>query len=88
MAKQAINKGSEVDLQTGLDVEEGCYDTVLTSEDRLEGLKAFQEKRKPIYKGVWMEPLQWSLFCIFFSFSSPLFYLFSSLSVSLSLLLQ
>ncbi|CAF0841687.1 unnamed protein product [Adineta steineri] len=52
MAKQAINKGSEVDLQTGLDVEEGCYDTVLTSEDRIEGLKAFQEKRKPIYKGV------------------------------------
>ena len=52
MAKQAINKGSEVDLQTGLDVEEGCYDTVLTSEDRLEGLKAFQEKRKPNYKGV------------------------------------
>ncbi|CAF3678049.1 unnamed protein product [Rotaria sp. Silwood1] len=52
MAKQAINKGLEVDLQTGLDVEEGCYDTVLTSEDRIEGLKAFQEKRKPIYKGV------------------------------------
>ncbi|UJR15183.1 hypothetical protein I4U23_002144 [Adineta vaga] len=52
MAKQAINKGIEVDLQTGLDVEEGCYDTVLTSEDRIEGLKAFQEKRKPVYKGV------------------------------------
>ena len=52
MAKQAINKGIEVDLQTGLDVEEGCYDTVLTSEDRIEGLKAFQEKRKPNYKGV------------------------------------
>ncbi|CAF1060068.1 unnamed protein product [Rotaria sordida] len=52
MAKQAINKGLEVDLQTGLEVEEGCYDTVLTSEDRIEGLKAFQEKRKPIYKGV------------------------------------
>ncbi|CAF4613721.1 unnamed protein product, partial [Rotaria sp. Silwood2] len=52
MAKQAINKGLEVDLQTGLDVEEGCYDTVLTSEDRIEGLKAFQEKRKPVYKGV------------------------------------
>ncbi|CAF2157353.1 unnamed protein product [Rotaria magnacalcarata] len=52
MAKQAINKGLEVDLQTGLDVEESCYNTVLTSEDRIEGLKAFQEKRKPVYKGV------------------------------------
>ena len=48
MAKKAINKGIEVDLQTGLDVEEGCYGTVLTSEDRVEGLKAFQEKRMMI----------------------------------------
>ena len=52
MAKQAINQGIESDLQTGLDVEEGCYERVITSEDRAEGLKAFQEKRKPIYKGV------------------------------------
>ncbi len=52
MAKQAINQGIDVDIQTGLDVEDGCYGTVLTSEDRIEGLKAFQEKRKPIYKGV------------------------------------
>lgn len=51
MAKQAINKGIEVDLQTALDVEDGCYSTVLNSEDRVEGLRAFQEKRKPIYKG-------------------------------------
>ncbi|CAF0776908.1 unnamed protein product [Didymodactylos carnosus] len=52
MAKQAINKGSQVDLQVGLEIEEGCYDTILTSEDRLEGLRAFQEKRKPIFKGI------------------------------------
>ena len=46
-AKIAINKGIEVDLTTGLKIEELAYNELLIHEDRLEGLIAFQEKRQP-----------------------------------------
>ncbi|XP_060521980.1 methylglutaconyl-CoA hydratase, mitochondrial [Cylas formicarius] len=51
MAKQAINKGIEVDLNTGLAIEEACYAQIIPTKDRLEGLQAFKEKRKPKYQG-------------------------------------
>ncbi|XP_044403678.1 probable enoyl-CoA hydratase 2, mitochondrial isoform X4 [Triticum aestivum] len=51
MAKKAINEGMEVDLSSALAVEEGCYEQVLHTQDRLEGLAAFAEKRKPLYTG-------------------------------------
>jgi len=51
MAKQSINKGIEVDLNTGLVIEQACYAQLIPTKDRLEGLKAFNEKRKPHYKG-------------------------------------
>jgi len=51
MAKQSINKGIEVDLNTGLAIEQACYAQLIPTKDRLEGLKAFNEKRKPHYKG-------------------------------------
>lgn len=51
MAKQAINKGMEVDIMTALSIEEACYAQVIPTKDRLEGLKAFKEKRKPVYTG-------------------------------------
>jgi methylglutaconyl-CoA hydratase len=51
MAKLAINRGIQMDLYNGLAFEKQCYAQVIPTEDRLEGLKAFQEKRKPIYKG-------------------------------------
>ncbi|THU67006.1 hypothetical protein C4D60_Mb05t20130 [Musa balbisiana] len=47
MAKQAINKGLEVDMPSALDAEEECYEQLLDTQDRLEGLAAFAEKRKP-----------------------------------------
>ncbi|QHE52336.1 enoyl-CoA hydratase [Pontibacillus sp. HMF3514] len=50
-AKQAINKGFHVDLETGLQIESMSYAVTIPTEDRLEGLKAFKEKRKPKYKG-------------------------------------
>jgi enoyl-CoA hydratase/carnithine racemase len=50
-AKVAINKGIEVDLTTGLKIEELAYNELLHTEDRLEGLVAFQEKRQPQYQG-------------------------------------
>ncbi|XP_068608721.1 methylglutaconyl-CoA hydratase, mitochondrial [Brachionichthys hirsutus] len=51
MAKLAINQGIEVDLSTGLAIEEACYAQVIPTKDRLEGLAAFKEKRRPQYKG-------------------------------------
>src|SRR5699024_6203691 len=50
-AKKSINKGIEVDLQTGLEIEHLSYQQTIHTKDRLEGLQAFSEKRKPLYKG-------------------------------------
>ncbi|KPJ77597.1 MAG: enoyl-CoA hydratase [Deltaproteobacteria bacterium SG8_13] len=50
-AKHAINYGLETDLHTGLAIESNAYWTCIPTEDRLEGLAAFKEKRKPVYKG-------------------------------------
>ncbi|KAK3585870.1 hypothetical protein CHS0354_038402 [Potamilus streckersoni] len=51
MAKLAISKGSEVDIESGLKFEEACYAQVIPTKDRLEGLQAFKEKRPPVFKG-------------------------------------
>lgn len=51
MAKKAIDHGIQVDINTGFAIEEACYAQVIPTSDRLEGLKAFAEKRKPKYKG-------------------------------------
>ena len=45
-AKAAIDRGSSVDLQTGLDVETMCYEVIIPTKDRLEALEAFREKQK------------------------------------------
>jgi enoyl-CoA hydratase/carnithine racemase len=50
-AKYAINKGIETDINTGLAIESNAYWVCIPTEDRLEGLAAFREKRKPVYKG-------------------------------------
>ncbi|TYH97472.1 hypothetical protein ES332_A12G245200v1 [Gossypium tomentosum] len=51
MAKRAINEGIEREMVSALDLEEECYEQTLNTKDRLEGLAAFAEKRKPIYTG-------------------------------------
>jgi methylglutaconyl-CoA hydratase len=50
-AKEAIDRGLDQDRAGGSQVEEACYARVLPTEDRLEGLAAFREKRKPAYRG-------------------------------------
>lgn len=50
-AKFAINMGSEVDLATALAMESKAYEVCIPTKDRMEGLTAFKEKRKPIYRG-------------------------------------
>lgn len=51
MAKLAVDKGAEVDLTSGLAFERAYYAQVIPTKDRMEGLKAFREKRTPVYKG-------------------------------------
>ena len=51
MAKKAVNLGMQVDLASGLAVEEACYAQVIPTKDRIEGLTAFKEKRVPNYTG-------------------------------------
>lgn len=50
-AKRAIDGGFDVPLADGLALEAMCYEEVLASNDRNEGLAAFAEKRPPVYKG-------------------------------------
>lgn len=50
-AKFSIDKGYDVELQTGLAIERNAYEVTIPTKDRLEGLQAFKEKRPPIYKG-------------------------------------
>lgn len=50
-AKKAINLGLETDIATGMELEHICYKETIHTADRQEGLKAFSEKRKPVYKG-------------------------------------
>jgi len=50
-AKHAIDEGLALPLDEALKLERRYYETTLKSEDRLEGLSAFAERRAPIYKG-------------------------------------
>jgi enoyl-CoA hydratase/carnithine racemase len=50
-AKLAIDGGIDLPLGEGLALERECYEVVLASEDRNEGLAAFAEKRPPVFKG-------------------------------------
>jgi enoyl-CoA hydratase/carnithine racemase len=50
-AKRAIDGGVSLPLADALALEAACYEEVLASEDRNEGLAAFAEKRLPEFKG-------------------------------------
>lgn len=49
-AKNAINGGIEVDMDTGISIEENLFALCFASEDQKEGMSAFLEKRKPNFK--------------------------------------
>lgn len=50
-AKFAIKNGMNVDLQTGLSIERKAYELTIPTEDRIEALTAFAEKRTPQFQG-------------------------------------
>jgi enoyl-CoA hydratase/carnithine racemase len=50
-AKKAIAWGSEADLETGMMLAIEAYNITVNTEDRLEGVRAFNEKRPPAFQG-------------------------------------
>ena len=49
--KQSVNVGLNTDLHTGMMFEIEAYNRMVPTEDRREGIQAFNEKRKPVYHG-------------------------------------
>ena len=49
-AKKSIHLGLQADLRTGLRIEVEAYNRLIGTEDRLEGIAAFNEKRKPQFR--------------------------------------
>ena len=49
--KQSVNQGLNMDLRSGMMFEIEAYNRMVPTEDRREGIRAFNEKRKPIYQG-------------------------------------
>ncbi|MBW8729474.1 MAG: enoyl-CoA hydratase/isomerase family protein, partial [Terrabacter sp.] len=50
-AKRAMRLGSDVGLEAGLEIEDGCWRATAFSGDRREGVAAFAEKRRPVWPG-------------------------------------
>jgi enoyl-CoA hydratase/carnithine racemase len=49
--KQSVNHGLNMDLASGMMFEIEAYNRMVPTEDRREGIRAFNEKRKPVYQG-------------------------------------
>jgi len=49
--KEAVNKGLDLTLEQGLRLEADLYFLMQTTADRMEGIRAFLEKRPPQFKG-------------------------------------
>lgn len=50
-AKKALNMSQQLDIKSGFAFEIAAYNYVLPSKDRIEGINAFNEKRKPKFTG-------------------------------------
>ena len=51
-AKQSIHRGLQMSLADGLAFEIECYNRMVSTEDRHEGVRSFNEKRAPVFRGV------------------------------------
>ena len=51
LGKQAVLAAEETSLSAGLDQERRLYELAMATEDRVEGMTAFLEKRRPEFRG-------------------------------------
>ena len=51
LVKDAVVKGYDMTLEQGIRLEEDLYALLQTTTDRAEGVRAFLEKRKPLFRG-------------------------------------
>ncbi|MBS4189379.1 enoyl-CoA hydratase/isomerase family protein [Bacillus sp. FJAT-49705] len=51
LIKESVNKAVDTSIEEGMQFERKNFYLLFSSEDQKEGMKAFQEKRKPIFKG-------------------------------------
>lgn len=51
VAKEAVNLGSEMSRDAALAYENVCFAFLFSTKDAKEGIRAFLEKRKPVFKG-------------------------------------
>ena len=49
--KEAVNKAFELSLTEGVEAERRSFYTLFATQDQKEGMAAFIEKRKPVWKG-------------------------------------
>jgi len=51
LGKEAVNKAYELSLAEGLAAEERAFTLLFATEDQKEGMRAFMEKRAPVWQG-------------------------------------